>query len=58
MRETVTITNLENEQTTTLNNLNRLIIYIQFIIKKRQMINENNVKENVYLKIVIKNINI
>lgn len=44
---TITIINLENEQTTTLNNLivdNIYTIHNQ----QRQMINESNVKENVY----------
>lgn len=44
---TITIINLENEQTTTLNNLivdNIYTIHNQ----QRQMVNESNVKENVY----------
>lgn len=45
--DTISITNLENEQITTLNNLKTNNIYT-IHNQQRQMVNENNVKENVY----------
>ncbi|WP_297993955.1 phage tail domain-containing protein [uncultured Clostridium sp.] len=45
--DTITITNLENRQVTTLNNLKTNGVYIIYN-QERQMINEKNVKENIY----------